>query len=632
MITVFTSCYNQGKHLPEAIESVLNQAYSDFEYLIYDDGSTDNTWDVIQSYAKKDERIRPFQIPKSHNVGVVINKSIRNTRGNVWTWCPSDDIWLPNLLEVKNEEAKKYPGAILYSDWIIIDEHGKYVNQVSPKRYSPEEFKKVVWHDSPIGFTGIWIPMKTFDITGPFPEHLNYSEDFYWMIKATVHDMEFRCVPQTLYKKRKHDNTTTKKNLAKILDDVPRIREELKRYRTSPKVIPRKMCFFWANESMSWLRYMTLYSFRKLNPDWQIELHLCKPNEIEYKPWNDSPTQDFFNFGGKDYFEEIEKLNITIKQWDLYDKDGTDWSSILCSSHKSNFFKWQKLSEEGGFYSDLDVLYIRPMEEYYQKVKNYDLIICYRNNYFSIGFLGSSGNNRFYGDIFRNAFDNFNVKKYQTVGVENIYAWLKKISDTPEEIGPYQIDFWKMMERYYPHIKAYNNEMALLYPWTFDRMEEVFCVKHTDIPENCIGIHWYAGDAISQKYNNLLTEDNYKEFENTYCYFADKILNDQVIPFAAACNEIEDFKYLSAQKHNIKGVDLLNMGDMESAGAAFLCSVESDPGFTVAHNNLGLVSYYQGKYEDARRHFKNALELQPLDPVIIENIEKVSRVLDISTN
>jgi glycosyltransferase involved in cell wall biosynthesis len=542
MITVFTSCYNQGRYLPEAIESVLAQTYGDFEYLIYDDGSTDNTWDIIQSYAQKDKRIRPFRIPKSPNVGVVINQSIRQARGDVWTWCPSDDIWLPNLLEVKYQQAQKYPDAILYSDWMIIDEHGQDVGQVCPKRYLPREFKEVVWRDSPIGFTGIWIPMKTFDVTGPFPEHLNYSEDFYWMIKATIHDMDFRCVPQVLYKKRTHLNTTTKKNYTKILENIPTIREDLRKYQTNLNIIPKKIYFFWANEKMSWMRYMTLYSFRKLNPDWEIELHLCRPNRIETKPWNDSPVQDFFNFRGKDYFKEIEKLDITIKQWDLGNINGTDWSNVLCSSHKSNFFKWQKLAEEGGFYSDLDILYLRPMDQYYEVIKNYNLVICYRNKYFSIGVLGSTANNRFYRDIFRNAFDNFNVEKYQTVGVENIYSWLKKISNTPADVDVSQMGLWKIIEQYYPNIKAFNNKMELFYPWTFDRMEEVFHFKHTQIPENCIGIHWYAGDAISQEYNNLLTPENYNRFDNTYCHFADKILNNQDISSIPCSKNIEEPK------------------------------------------------------------------------------------------
>ena len=552
MITVFTSCYNQGEYLAQAIESVLNQTFSDFEYLIYDDGSTDNTWEIIQSYAQKDKRIRPFKISKSPNVGVVINQSIKQARGNVWTWCPSDDIWLPNLLEAKNEEAKKYPGAIFYSDWILVDEHGRQTGQVQPARYTPEEFKEVVWTDSPIGFTGIWIPVKTFEVAGLFPEHLSYSEDFYWMIKATIHDMEFRCVPQFLYKKRTHSNTTTKKNLQKILQDVPRIREELRRYKASLKAIPRKMHFFWANESMSWMRYMTLLSFRKLNPDWEIELHLCRPNEIKHKPWADEPIQDFFNFSGTDYIKEARKLDITVKQWDLEGCDGANWRDIVCPSQKSNFFKWQKLATDGGFYSDLDILYLRPMDDYYEKVKDCDLVICYRNRYFSIGFLGSSPGNKFYKDIFQNAFDTYDGNRYQTVGVENVYTFLKKISNTPPQIEPSQIDLWRLIEKHYPDIKAYNNRMELVYPWSFDEMEEVFNCKHTNIPDDCIGIHWYAGDKLSQEFNNLLTKENYRDFDNTFCYFADKVLNGRGVEFGANGKRMEDSDIVPTPKEFIR--------------------------------------------------------------------------------
>lgn len=527
MITVFTSCYNQGDYLSEAIESVLNQTYSDFEYLIYDDGSTDNTWEIIQHYAQKDKRIRAFRIPKSPNVGVVINESIKQARGDVWTWCPSDDAWLPNLLEEKYKESQKYPDSVFYSDWMLIDGQGNYLRNISPKRFTPEEFKEVVWHDSPIGFTGIWIPMKTFDKAGLFPVNLEYSEDFYWMIKATIHDIEFRYVPKVLYKKRTHINTITGRNRSKILDGVKRIREELSVYKINLGKIPKKMYFFWANDSMSWLRYMTLYSFKKLNPDWEVELHYCKPNQVVHKPWKDSPTQDFFNFQGKDYFPEVQNLGIAVKEWSVESIDGKDWENIFCSSHKSNIFKWQKMTVNGGFYSDLDILFLKPMNEYYEKVKNTDLIICYRNRYCSIGFLGSSPENRFYRDIYLNAFNNFRVDKYQTVGVENIYAWLRKISNLPENADISRMDLWDTIQRNYPEINAYNNEMELVYPWTFDKMEEVFHSKHTIVPDCCIGIHWYAGDRISQQYNNLLNAENYSQYDNTLTYFASRLLNNK---------------------------------------------------------------------------------------------------------
>ena len=52
---------------------------------------------------------------------------------------------------------------------------------------------------------------------------------------------------------------------------------------------------------------------QKSNPDWDVELHYCKPNQVLHKPWKDSPTQDFFNFQGKDYFSEVENLGIAVK-------------------------------------------------------------------------------------------------------------------------------------------------------------------------------------------------------------------------------------------------------------------------------------------------------------------------------
>ena len=77
MLTVFTSSYNHGQFLDAAIKSVLSQTYSDFEYLIYDDGSKDNTWDIIQKYARQDSRIKAVKLDKTANLATVINKSLK---------------------------------------------------------------------------------------------------------------------------------------------------------------------------------------------------------------------------------------------------------------------------------------------------------------------------------------------------------------------------------------------------------------------------------------------------------------------------------------------------------------------------------------------------------------------------
>ena len=87
-------------------------------------------------------------------------------------------------------------------------------------------------------------------------------------------------------------------------------------------MIPKTMKFFWGNETLSWMRYMTLYSFRKLNPDWKIELHLCPPSTIKYKTWLDGVQQDFFNFSGRDFTDKLNSLDIELKEWSLYHKNG----------------------------------------------------------------------------------------------------------------------------------------------------------------------------------------------------------------------------------------------------------------------------------------------------------------------
>ena len=231
MISIFTSSYNHSKYLGECIESVLSQSYSNFEYLLYDDGSTDNSWDIIKKYAKMDSRIRAFKLDKNPNLGVVINRSLQAYVGDAWLWCPSDDFWMPNLLEEKVEFHKQYPNCVSYSYWYEIDEKGTVINRKQTKNYTPEEFSKEVWVSSPIGFTGIWIPRMVFEEVGAFPEHLQFSEDFYWMIKATIDGVNFRCIPKYLYKKRKHSNRTTNRNIHKILENIPVIRTDLMNYK-----------------------------------------------------------------------------------------------------------------------------------------------------------------------------------------------------------------------------------------------------------------------------------------------------------------------------------------------------------------------------------------------------------------
>lgn len=121
-VSVILTSFNHEQYLPQAIHSVLNQTYQDFELIIYDDCSTDSSWDVISSY--DDPRIRRFR--SQVNERGLVNKGLLEVRGELVAIHHSDDVWDLRKLERQVElmESKADLGAIF--TWVqFIDEDGK---------------------------------------------------------------------------------------------------------------------------------------------------------------------------------------------------------------------------------------------------------------------------------------------------------------------------------------------------------------------------------------------------------------------------------------------------------------------------------------------------------------------------
>ncbi len=204
-ITVFTSSYNHGEFLSQAIESVLGQSYQDIEYLLYDDGSTDDTWEIIQEYS--DPRIRSFKLEKQPNVGCIINHSWGEMKGSAWVWCPADDFLLPRCIEIKERYSSE--DSVVYSDWIKVNKDNRRIGDVALKPKTSEQFAQDIWNKCEIGFTGIYIPRSVIDKTSPFPEDMDCGEDYFWTLMAVKQGIAFNHLPLITHGKRLHDNRTT---------------------------------------------------------------------------------------------------------------------------------------------------------------------------------------------------------------------------------------------------------------------------------------------------------------------------------------------------------------------------------------------------------------------------------------
>lgn len=130
MVTVLMSVYNGEKFLKEAIESILNQTFTDFEFLIINDGSTDKSVEIIESY--KDSRIRLINNEKNLKLIASLNKGVSLARGKYIARMDCDDVSMPERLEKEvNFLESNTDHGLVGTYYTVIDGEGKEQRNVS---------------------------------------------------------------------------------------------------------------------------------------------------------------------------------------------------------------------------------------------------------------------------------------------------------------------------------------------------------------------------------------------------------------------------------------------------------------------------------------------------------------------
>ena len=130
LVSIITPSYNSASFKAETIEAVLAQTYTNWELLITDDCSTDDTCKIISQYCEKDKRIKLFHLPTNGGAGKARNNSIKEAQGRFIAFCDSDDRWYPEKLEKQLKFMLDNNYELTYTSYDVTDEPGNFIGKV----------------------------------------------------------------------------------------------------------------------------------------------------------------------------------------------------------------------------------------------------------------------------------------------------------------------------------------------------------------------------------------------------------------------------------------------------------------------------------------------------------------------
>jgi glycosyltransferase involved in cell wall biosynthesis len=132
LVSIITPTYNSEKYITETIKSIQGQTYTNWELLITDDCSTDQTIDIIKSFQKGDKRIKLFLLNKNQGAGVARNNSIKEANGRYIAFCDSDDLWKEHKLSKQIKFMKENQVFFTYCSYEIVNEKREYIQTIIP--------------------------------------------------------------------------------------------------------------------------------------------------------------------------------------------------------------------------------------------------------------------------------------------------------------------------------------------------------------------------------------------------------------------------------------------------------------------------------------------------------------------
>lgn len=206
LVTIITPTFNRADLLGETMESVLSQDYPNVEYIVIDDGSDDNTDNVVKEFKKKKYPGKKLVYIKQKNIGETkaVNRGLSLAKGKYIAIVNSDDPLVPGSISEIVECLEQNPKVLaVYPDWEMIDENSKAIKTVHPKDYN---YLQMLKEHYCIPGPGTFFQKEAIKLTGGRSTDFKYLADFAFWLKLGMYG-QIMHLPKTLATFRVHSGS-----------------------------------------------------------------------------------------------------------------------------------------------------------------------------------------------------------------------------------------------------------------------------------------------------------------------------------------------------------------------------------------------------------------------------------------
>lgn len=252
-VSVVMSVHNGQSYLAESIESVLNQTFTDFEFIIINDGSTDNTKNIIHNYKSSDRRIRVITNPEKIGLPKSLNTGIKKANGRLIARMDADDLSAANRLELQTDYLNNHPNiSVIGGAVTIIGTKTKIFYPTSP---SVLKFYSIFYN--PVSHPAVMFKKESIVLIGMYSEEFQQTQDFeLWSRMRT--DFLFSNLPQIVLHHRIHRSSVSSQHkVCQVKNAITIAKRNCSKYGSgfSQKALDYRMNYF---DTTFWMKEMFL--------------------------------------------------------------------------------------------------------------------------------------------------------------------------------------------------------------------------------------------------------------------------------------------------------------------------------------------------------------------------------------